>query len=451
MNWWENTDLEFIKQTIEEQKININNVGEYKLNDGVNFLMLACRDNTNLEIIKYLAENHFFNVHDTDANRRNCLIMACWKNTNLDIIKYLIETQKINTTCVDNSGDNCLSFACWKNTNLRLIKYLIEERKMNIHHTNRDNHNCLSLACMGNANPEIVEYLTENCKMALDHVNRYGNNCWTVAFGYNHNTQIMKYLLNTYNLYVLQHLQLNRICFDRFKLMLNIASDHCVLFNELLIKGIDHYKCGFKIIISAITNYNPLILSKKVIDRFKIPDPYKYDFNTFMNYVNKLTIPIEYPANLCPFKTLEKKECIDFANMELLFEHNGKQFFGNRNIVYKSIQLLNDLVDLCSMNECVVLSGKLPDHIINHYIESCYYDNSFDVNIINEDDFMEFIMFIDKYPTTSLSIDTLETQLVDYAIKHRINCDSLMTNICTRYKLKKMVIYMHNQKYLHNE
>lgn len=147
---------------------------------------------------------------------------------------------------------------------------------------------------------------------------------------------------------------------------------------------------------------------------------------------------------------MRKRKYIDFENMEVLFEHNGKKFCGNRDVVYESINVLNGLVELChenNNNKHIVLSGKLPNIIINRYIESCY-NLPFDMNTIEKEYFMEFLLFLDKYPTTVLSINTLEDQIVKYLINHKILCNNntYLDNMCARYKLKKLYLYIHIQK-----
>ena len=68
--------------------------------------------------------------------------IACWQNTNLEVIKYLINRHKMNLNHIDNYNHTCLTLACWENTNLEVIKYLIEQHKMNLSHINIDGDNC---------------------------------------------------------------------------------------------------------------------------------------------------------------------------------------------------------------------------------------------------------------------------------------------------------------------
>jgi hypothetical protein len=72
---------------------------------------------------------------DTESKNNNahngCLLLACKNNADVDIIKYFIEHYKININLKDNNGYNCLLLTCKNNSDIGVIKYLIEDCKMN--------------------------------------------------------------------------------------------------------------------------------------------------------------------------------------------------------------------------------------------------------------------------------------------------------------------------------
>ena len=86
----------------------------------------------------------------------------------------------------------------------------------------------------------------------------------------------------------------------------------------------------------------------------------------------------------------------------------------------------------------------LPKYIISLYIKSTY-DHKFDINQIYPVDFCEFLMFIDQYPTNQLSIDLLEKELIIYMDLHKIIHDEYIFEICNKYQLKFMYIYLHQK------
>ena len=57
----------------------------------LNGFLLACYDNPNLHIIKYLVNDLNFDINVVNYNGYNGLSIACRHNENLEIIKYLIK------------------------------------------------------------------------------------------------------------------------------------------------------------------------------------------------------------------------------------------------------------------------------------------------------------------------------------------------------------------------
>jgi len=55
------------------------------------FLLQVCKNNSNINIIKYLIENLKLDINSKNNNRENCLLSSCSNNSNINIIKYLIE------------------------------------------------------------------------------------------------------------------------------------------------------------------------------------------------------------------------------------------------------------------------------------------------------------------------------------------------------------------------
>ena len=60
---------------------------------------------------------------------------------------------------------------------------------------------------------------------------------------------------------------------------------------------------------------------------------------------------------------------------------------------------------------------------------------------------VHFLDFIDQYPTDILSIDALEMDLIKYLDKHEIKCVAYIKNVSTKYQLKHLYVWVHNQKY----
>jgi hypothetical protein len=188
-----NTNIEIIKYLIEDIKM----IKDHHDKNGNNCLNLACAYNPNLDIIKYLIEKVKMDKNKYNISGNNCLMMACMENTNLEIITYLVESCGMNTNYLNSYNDNCLTSSCWKNTNLEIIKYLIEKVKMNTNHCDNFGNNCLMLACLCNKNLEIVKYLIEKVKMDINKCNDTNVNCLMMACYKNTNLEIIRYLVET--------------------------------------------------------------------------------------------------------------------------------------------------------------------------------------------------------------------------------------------------------------
>jgi len=87
----------------------------------------------------------------------NCLIIACKKNQNLDIIKYLIDVCQMDLNVLNAMGENCLH-AATENPNLLIIKYLIEGCEMNIRFKDKRNRGVLAKAILAK-NVQVIDYL----------------------------------------------------------------------------------------------------------------------------------------------------------------------------------------------------------------------------------------------------------------------------------------------------
>jgi hypothetical protein len=60
---------------------------------------------------------------------------------------------------------------------------------------------------------------------------------------------------------------------------------------------------------------------------------------------------------------------------------------------------------------------------------------------------MQFIKFIDHYPTDSLSMNYLEPHIIDYFDNHKIPYDLYIKDLCIRYGFKSMYLHLHGLVY----
>jgi ankyrin repeat protein len=442
-----NTNLEIIKYLIEETTIPITQVDKYYRD----CLMQACYKNSNVSIIKYLIEDVKMYVTNQDAKKNNCLLLACYENTSLDVIKYLIEDRKMDTTYINCANMSCLEAACLENPNLNIIKYLIENVHMNINYlTPKGHYNCLLFACKSN-NVELVKYLIEVHKMDFTCTNTKGENCLTLSCIHNKDYRVAKYLLENCSL-ELQLDKIDKMKFDRFLCLLSMFSE-CVMnyfsFNNFIETFVmDYGEDQISIIKNTI---NPILFSEDVCNLIGATHQFGNEctYKEFVNNVRKLKGGICFSIFKNQIYENEindyKRIIADFTEKPMvLFNHNGMDYYGNRDIVYEKIHVFNGLKEY-DLSEPIILNVDVPKYIMLLYVQSCY-DGIFDINEIKTEDFHQFLNLIDQYPTEYLSITILESSLIDYMISKKIPFDDHIGKICDRYRLKYLYLYGNQKK-----
>ncbi len=384
----------FLYVTINYQKI---------INPGIKYscFLISCICSNNLQIIDFIRYRFQINKYDMEKEYEhgNCLMHACMYNNNLEIIKYLIERAKIDPHLKSSNGYNCVVFASQSNCNLDILKYLIEIIKINPHCIGITRTNCITCACYNNPNLDVIKYLIENTDVVLQYIPFY-----------------------------------------TYKSIAPIISNYKKL-NELLLHGIDSY--GIDIINhDLIRKINPLMVDYNTRKKIKI-DPYKDSFKTFKSNVHQLTciIPIILDQN---DEISPKKKLFDFTKQwKPLFVHNGTVYYGIPKIVFECIYVLNN-IDEYDNEELPVLSCHVSEYVIRKYLQATY-DEKFFLDEILLQDFIEFLKFIDQYPSKVISIELLEKDLIKYICTKKIPVDDFLMNICLKYQLKYMYLFIYQK------
>jgi hypothetical protein len=192
-----------------------------------------------------------------------------------------------------------------------------------------------------------------------------------------------------------------------------------------------------------------------------LKNPFSYDYKSYTKLVDDIPFEIDYTLKndnkiiINEYKIfiknknknifIKNKVTIDYTKSpEILFIHNGKIYYGNKEIVYGSMKILNDILDICDDTDKIILEGTIPKYIINEYIQSCY-TQIFDINFINKEHFIDFLKFIDQYPTSVISIDLIENQIIRFINRYDIPINNMIEYICSRYQLKYLYLYMHTK------
>lgn len=130
--------------------------------NGRNALMVACLNNSPLDVIEALLEK--ININDRDNEGNTALLLACqYHAPSLQIIKCLVEKQNNVTQC--NYSDNNVLFYIYNN--VEIIQYLINsidnsDRVKFINQRNYNNDTPLLEVCKNGASLNVIKYLVNN-------------------------------------------------------------------------------------------------------------------------------------------------------------------------------------------------------------------------------------------------------------------------------------------------
>lgn len=349
------------------------------------------------------------------------------------IFKYLIE--RFNVTDKSLLKEYLFFAVCRRNyynpTNINIIRYLVEEKNTNINISFQDNPNSsneLLIAAISKYDIDVIIYLIKK----MDDIYRYD----LIRLG------------DAYDAYRLT------------PIVAGIQDDYKKLNLVLEVIRVNNLY-GMSIELDKI---NPLMIDYWNRQKYRIENPYNEEWNKFIIMVDQLKSPIPFPLDRgvlkfgVPFipviekdeyKTIDTMECPDYTvctkDSEKLFLCNGTVYYGSRNILYRSMIFFKDIKNECKFDPLIELSIKIdiPKYIINHYINASYTD-TFDLNCILPSDITAFIRFIDRHPTTIISIEKLEKQIIDFFEKNKLNYNDDLRNIFIRYRLKYIYLHMHN-------
>ena len=144
-------------------------------------------------------------------------------------------------------------------------------------------------------------------------------------------------------------------------------------------------------------------------------------------------------------------EIVFLKPTSLMFIYNGISYYADPGIVFSQI---TEIKDMANFDDPVVLShgshGPVPRYIVNLWIWSMC-TKSMDLTKIKPHDIVCFLDHIDRYPTDSVSIRTIEQDLIEYfdilsiGILQTIDTRYLI-DLCQRYWLKYLYLWIHNQR-----
>jgi hypothetical protein len=247
---------------------------------------------------------------------------------------------------------------------------------------------------------------------------------------------------------------LRNVTIDKFIKCISFYTHDYLKLNNLIKNGIIQYAESDKNNEELLKKYlneniNLLMLDKNI--KLKINDPYDVSFDRFIANVHTITCKVPCGCDNQFVEVIEENwtnnKIMDYANYQKLFIHNGVTYSGNRNTVYESIIMLNCFnEDDINNQDIVTLTSRASQSVINHYINTCH-GNRLDMNHILPEDFIDFLNFIDKYPTDRLSVNLLENQIIYYIDKYNVPNISDIDSLVSRYQLKQLYLSIYQKKH----
>lgn len=373
--------------------------------------------------VHYVKENYKY--IENKGMLTNFVVLAATFCIDIEIIKFLI--YKRASTATHATINECLYYALAFNPSLKMIRYLIEIMKAN------------------------VDILLQHMNVFRDTKLHFGTNrnyetdsysCFDLVFSGQYNSNFIekaKYLIEDTNIFI----RLRPEYIGKFKQIIVFIKKN-VKLNMLLREGLKIY--SFNEMKSVIQMLNPLMVEKEFRDLLGIY-PFQNNYNIFCNDINmieckKLLEEIKNEGYLLYKQMTEYKQSdVNVTGSEILFKCNGIDYKGDREIVYNVMYPLKNISKNADFSDTIVLGKSLPDYIVKKYIESCY-TNKFNIDNIESTDMIQFIEFIDQYPTNLLTLSNFEIDIVKYFEKYKIPCTQYMKDLCDRYQLKLMYLFI---------
>jgi hypothetical protein len=273
------------------------------------------------------------------------------------------------------------------------------------------------------------------------------------AINFNPDTNVIKYLIektnvglrifryDISNLYFFSLIKENEKRFNELiKHIFNNGKSHLDTTKK---ENIDKFIKEFNL---QLTDTNYLMLNNENLKLLKRIHPFtEITYSSFTKLIDMMDSEIAMEKTMRPL--IKNEESINFLKpSNKLFVNNEITYYGDSEIVYKKMTIFKD-IDL-DFSDPPILSIPLPSYLISMYLQSCYYDTGiFEFNLIKtNNDFLNFLDFIDRYPTVDLSIDSCEIEIVIYMLTNKVVVSQHLKDLCKKYSLRHLYIFI-NQKY----
>lgn len=418
-----------------------------------------------------------------------CLFNACRFGTSVENIDHVIKKFNIDVEkCITATDETLLHMASTHCTDLSIIQYFVQNYPQLINKTNKDGFTCLSSACKFNLNPAIVEFLIEKVKMDPMHktTDAAENTCIGLAcYGYGKpNYKVVSYFLEN-TAYPIDFFSMPLAEETLDNLLKSTKNYQRVI--ELAISGLGRNAISFSGVYHYLVKKLPKIaLSSELLEAYSIKNPYDDNFHDFFESLNLIpcTVPLELKDYRNEYKFSDKKQQDDSDNdseeqedkndddseedgvvdcrkkseflfmviREKLIDGEKKEvkesYFGDRKVVYSAIPPFREALkktdgDLDDDDKIEIKINLIP-RIMNMYITACS-SKKIDIGKIGKpENFSSFLELLDGYPIIGIRLHSIEKEIVEYMIQHKIVPGSYIRDFAKKYELKHMCVYIHN-------
>ena len=366
---------------------------------------------------------------------------------------------------------------CMFNCSLSIIRQMVEQNKCNIYQVTVKGDTCLFLCCIFCWNLNIIKYLIEECKLDPNHTNNRGYSCFTLAYSL-FSADLAIYLVESTNAKLSLGRVVNSDC--RWSKIILGVKNNFERFQDLLDLGLK--KINQPTLAHTIPKINPMLLISRpeLFCQYNVKDPFDKDFamKDFIKYTNDLNcclpipLPIPGPRPINQDNKIqedgeggedEEDEEIDFISPSVpVFIYNGETYHGYPEVVFNQIILFKEIKEMARFDDLITLSSGLsqsqclPRYLINMWLRSMYTKK---INLMKiksrSQDIVCFLDHIDRYPTLSVSIRTIEHDLIKYLDTLEQSIDTLesidtryLVDLSERYGLKYLYLWSraHDQK-----
>ena len=185
--------LEMAKCLLPKSRVDIN----VRYGKSENTLLLKASEGKNLNIVKYLLENHAdVDVDLLNDDDNSAVSVACEKG-NLEIVKCLLPKSRVDINLRYGRSENTLLLKASERGNSEIVKYLLENyADIDVDLLNDDGDSAVSIACE-RGHFEIVKRLLPKSRVDINV--RYGRkNTLLLKASEGGNLKIMKYILKNH-------------------------------------------------------------------------------------------------------------------------------------------------------------------------------------------------------------------------------------------------------------